>query len=191
MFVFGHIGITLGVAFIISQLVLPRIRCEMRPNINYLFITLGAILPDLIDKPMGRILLGESVANGRLFGHTLLFVLILITIGLFLKNHRDGFFCLSFATFLHLCEDRMWEMPATLLYPLYGFGFPKGIVIGENWYDYFLLVFNGSYTPALSYVFVSEIMGIVILGGLSGFTLFLFFTKHFLLEKEPVLRVQK
>ena len=179
MFVFGHIGITLGVAFIISQLVLPRIREGIRPNINYLFIALGAILPDLIDKPIGRILLGESVANGRLFGHTLLFVLILITIGLFLKNHRDGFFCLSFATFLHLCEDRMWEMPATLLYPLYGFGFPKGIVIGENWYDYFLLVFNGSYVPALSYVFVSEIMGIVILGGLSGFTLFLF-TKHFL-----------
>ena len=188
MFVFGHIGITLGVAFIISQLVLPRIRCEMRPNINYLFITLGAILPDLIDKPIGRILLGESVANGRLFGHTLLFVLILITIGFFLKNHRNEIFCLSFATFLHLCEDRMWEMPATLLYPLYGFGFPKGTVMGENWYDYFLLVFNRSYAPALSYVFVSEMVGTVILGCLAGFTLFLFFTKHFLLEKEPVLR---
>ena len=48
----------------------------------------------------------------------------------------------------------MWEMPATLLYPLYGFGFPKGTVMGENWYDYFLLVFNRSYAPALSYVFV-------------------------------------
>jgi len=44
-------------------------------KINYLFVALGAILPDLIDKPIGRILLGESVANGRLFGHTLLFVL--------------------------------------------------------------------------------------------------------------------
>ncbi|MCD6455425.1 MAG: metal-dependent hydrolase [Methanophagales archaeon] len=171
MFVFGHIGVTLGIAFVISRLVLPRIREGIRPKLNYLFIALGAILPDLIDKPIGRILLGESVANGRLFGHTLLFVLILITIGYFSKYHRDGVFCLSFATFMHLCEDRMWEMPATLLYPLYGFDFPKGTVIGENWYDYFLLIFNGSYVPALSYVFVSEIMGIVILGGLSGFAI--------------------
>ena len=179
MFVFGHIGVTLGIAFIISRLVLPRIKIwnGARPKLNYLFIALGALLPDLIDKPIGRILLGESVANGRLFGHTLLFVLILITIGFFLKDHRDAVFCLSFATFLHLCEDRMWEMPATLLYPLYGFGFPKGTVMGENWYDYFLLIFNRSYVPALSYVFVSEIAGIVILGGLAGFTLFLFYTK--------------
>jgi len=182
MFVFGHIGVTLGIAFVISRLVLPGIREGIRPKLNYLVIAVGAILPDLIDKPIGRILLGESVANGRLFGHTLLFVLILVTIGLFLKNHRDGVFCLSFATFMHLCEDRMWEMPATLLYPLYGFAFPKGIVIGENGYDYFLLVFNGSYTPTLSYVFVSEIMGLVILGGLSVFTLFLFY------KRKPVLK---
>ncbi|GAH30952.1 unnamed protein product, partial [marine sediment metagenome] len=113
MFVFGHIGVTLGIAFVLFQFVLPRI--GIRLKINYLFIALGAILPDLIDKPIGRILLGESVANGRLFGHTLLFVLILITIGFFCKYHRDGVFCLAFATFMHLCEDKMWEMPATLL----------------------------------------------------------------------------
>ena len=65
----------------------------------------------------------------------------------------------------------MWEIPATLLYPLYGFGFPKGAVIGENWYDYFLLIFNKSYVPALSYVFVSEIIGVVILTGLSVFAI--------------------
>ena len=186
MFVFGHIGITLGIAFIISRLVLPRIKIwnGVRPKINYSFIALGAILPDLIDKPIGRILLGESVANGRLFGHTLLFVLMLVMIGFFfkLKNHRNEIFCLSFAAFMHLCEDRMWEIPATLLYPLYGFGFPKGAVIGENWYDYFLLVFNGSYTPSLSYVFVSEIMGVVILCGLSVLTLFLF-AKNFFASK--------
>jgi hypothetical protein len=122
MFVFGHLGITLGIAFILFQFVLPRI--GIRPKkINYLFIAIGAILPDLIDKPIGRILLGESVANGRLFGHTLLFVLT------------------------------------------------KGTVIGENWYDYFLLMYNRSYVPALSYVFASEIIGTVILVCLAGFAI--------------------
>lgn len=57
----------------------------------------------------------------------------------------------------------MWEMPATLLYPLYGFGFPTGAIMGENWYDYFLLIFTRSCMPSLSYVFVSEIIGVVIL----------------------------
>jgi hypothetical protein len=172
MFVFGHIGITLGIAFVLFQFVLPRI--GIRPKrINYLFIALGAILPDLIDKPIGRILLGESVANGRLFGHTLLFVLILLMLGFFLKDHRDAVFCLSFGAFMHLIEDKMWEMPATLFYPLYGFGFPKGTVIGENWYEYFLLAFTKSYVPALSYVFASEIMGTLILVCLAGKILFL------------------
>ncbi len=170
MFVFGHLGITLGIAFILFQFVLPRI--GIRPKkINYLFIAIGAILPDLIDKPIGRILLGESVANGRLFGHTLLFVLMLVMLGFFFKDHRDAVFCLSFGAFMHLLEDKMWEMSATLLYPLYGFGFPKGTVIGENWYDYFLLMYNRSYVPALSYVFASEIIGTVILVCLAGFAI--------------------
>jgi hypothetical protein len=172
MLIFGHIGITLGIAFIIFQFVLPRI--GIRPKrINYLFVALGAILPDLIDKPIGRILLGESVANGRLFGHSLLFVLILLMLGFFLKDHREEVFCLSFGAFMHLIEDRMWENAATFFYPLYGLGFPKGTVIGGNWYEYFLLAFTKSYVPALSYVFVSEIMGTVILVGLAGKILFL------------------
>ena len=76
MFVFGHLGITLGIAFILFQFVLPRIEIRLK-KINYLFVAIGAIFPDLIDKPVGRILLGESVANGRLFGHSLCVVFIL------------------------------------------------------------------------------------------------------------------
>ena len=72
---------------------------------------------------------------------------------------------------MHLIEDWMWEIPATLFYPLYGLGFPKGTVIGENRYEYFLLAFTKSYVPALSYVFASEIMGTVILIGLAGFAI--------------------
>ncbi|NOR77690.1 MAG: hypothetical protein GQ523_04545 [Methanophagales archaeon] len=46
MFIFGHIGITLGLAFIIFQFVLPRIGIRLK-KINYLFVAIGAILPDL------------------------------------------------------------------------------------------------------------------------------------------------
>ena len=34
MFVFGHIGVTLGIAFVISRLVLPGIREGIRPKLN-------------------------------------------------------------------------------------------------------------------------------------------------------------
>ncbi len=34
MFIFGHIGITLGIAFVISRLVLPGIGEGIRPKIN-------------------------------------------------------------------------------------------------------------------------------------------------------------
>lgn len=111
MFIFGHIGITLGVAFILFQFVLPRIGIRMK-KINYLFIAIGAILPDLIDKPIGRILLGESVANGRLFGHTLLFVLILLMLGFFLKDHRAAVFSISrvfFNGFGYRTSNHRWR----------------------------------------------------------------------------------
>ena len=47
MFIFGHIGITIGIVFIVSHLV-PRLK--IRNKVNYWFVAFGAILPDLIDK---------------------------------------------------------------------------------------------------------------------------------------------
>ena len=37
-----------------------------------LAVALGAILPDLIDKPLGHLLLNETLNNGRIFFHGLL-----------------------------------------------------------------------------------------------------------------------
>ena len=168
MFVFGHIGITLGIAFVLFQLVLPKAGIKLK--ISYLFIALGAILPDLMDKPIGWILLNESVANGRIFGHTLLFVLVLVMIGLFFKKHQTGIFCVAFGVFMHLLEDQMWEKPATLLYPLFGLSFPKGSI--GDWHCYFLDMVIRIYTPALSYSFVTEVIGITILICFAGFVLY-------------------
>ena len=72
MLLFGHIGITLGIAWFIES--------KLRVKIDYKLIIIGSLLPDIIDKPVGMILL--PLENGRVFGHTLLFVLILLLIGL-------------------------------------------------------------------------------------------------------------
>ena len=158
MFVMGHIGCTLGIVVIIAMMV-P----ELKDRIDMRFVLVGALLPDLIDKPIGHIIFASSIGYGRIFGHTLLFVLILLAIGLFLRDRRqDAAVCISFAAFLHLIEDRMWEIPEVLFYPMYGFDFPSGTITYEHWYDYFTTMLVNAYTPSLSCVFVSEMVGICV-----------------------------
>ena len=159
MFVMGHIGCTLGIMVIIAMMV-PG----LKGRIDLRFALIGALLPDLIDKPIGHIIFASSIGYGRLFGHTLLFVLILLTMGLFLRDmRRDAAICLSFATFLHLIEDRMWGIPEVMFYPLYGFNIPAPTIVYEHWYDYFITMLINTYTPSLSYVFVSEMAGICVI----------------------------
>ena len=167
MFLFGHLGITLGIAFLLFYIL--KIKLDRR---LYLFILIGAILPDLIDKPIGEVLLANSISNGRLFAHTLLFVVILLLIGTYVYtrngNGEKAIILLGFGSFLHLCEDQMWLSPKTLFYPFFGFGFPQGVV-EKHWWEYFLRCLFGTYLPLtemgfdLSYAFVSELVGISIL----------------------------
>jgi len=146
MLLFGHIGITLGVAWLIES--------KLRVKIDYRQIVIGSLLPDMIDKPVGMILL--PLNNGRIFGHTLLFVLILLIISL---KYRKFLF-LSFASFLHLIEDEIWNEPETLFWPLLGFEFPAKE--HSSFYEYIERILS-EYTPSLSYVFISEVIGFIII----------------------------
>ena len=110
MLLFGHVGITLGIAWFAES--------KLKVKIDYRLIFIGSLLPDIIDKPVGMILL--LLENCRVFGHTLLFILILLLIGF---KYRKSLF-LSFASFFHLIEDEMWNEPQTLFWPLLGFEFP-------------------------------------------------------------------
>jgi hypothetical protein len=89
MFLFGHIGVTLGVFFGLS-IFLPRLKAIINPK----YLAVGALLPDLIDKPIGRVIFASTIANGRIIGHTLLFSLLIFLIGLHLG--RQFVFDLSY-----------------------------------------------------------------------------------------------
>jgi membrane-bound metal-dependent hydrolase YbcI (DUF457 family) len=104
MFLFGHLGVTLGIAVLLFRIL------KIKPNRRiYLTVLVGAILPDLIDKPIGEIVLSQSLSNGRLFAHTFLFIFILLLIGMYLhkRNGEIRGLILCGAAFIHLCEDRM------------------------------------------------------------------------------------
>ncbi|MCT8338148.1 metal-dependent hydrolase [Methanoculleus sp. Afa-1] len=86
------------------------------------FAALGAILPDLLDKPVGHLLLAGSLNSGRLFGHGLLFLTLLAVAGIALYRRRESFALLAVAAgaLSHQILDAMWAMPLTWYFPLLG-----------------------------------------------------------------------
>jgi len=104
-------------------------------RLDYRLLLLGSMLPDILDKPLGTWLMADVLSNGRIFGHTLLFALILLGVGvyLFARSRRSGMFSLALGCIAHLGLDQMWLQPQTLLWPLFGWSFPKGDV--SHWLE--------------------------------------------------------
>ena len=98
-----------------------------RSHLDYRLLLLGSMLPDILDKPLGTWLMADVFSNGHIFGHTLLFSLILLGVGvyLFARFRRTGLLSLALGGIAHLCLDQGWLRPETLLWPLFGWGFPK------------------------------------------------------------------
>ncbi|MCL0061025.1 metal-dependent hydrolase [Dehalococcoidia bacterium] len=179
---FGHIGISLGLALGAEKALRRRAlflcRSEQvrevanpsppapRPSrlataaalIDYRLVLLGSTLPDIIDKPVGIYFLGDTFSNGRIFGHSLLFFLIILLAGLYsyLRSGRLGILVLSLCTGFHLVLDQMWIEPRTLFWPLYGLAFPRYDTTG--WLTNLIETLKSE--PA---VFIPEIMGAVIM----------------------------
>lgn len=147
MLIFGHMGVSLGVARLLAAITAPR-AAQPRPVplavanasplpqwnglistggwLDYRLLFIGALLPDIIDKPLGMWLLKDTLGNGRVFSHSLLFVLATFSLGwYFLRRWKQGWLLvLAFGSFLHIVEDGMWQMPPVLFWPLFGWGFP-------------------------------------------------------------------
>ena len=96
-------------------------------RVDIRLLLIGSLLPDIIDKPIGHFFFGETFSNGRIFCHTLLFLIVITLGGLYLywSRKKTWLFVLSFGTFSHLILDMMWLTPRTLLWPLYGFSFER------------------------------------------------------------------
>jgi inner membrane protein len=150
MLAFGHLGFTLLFAFIVFSL--------LKERVDYRFILAGALLPDLIDKPIGEYIFYSTFQNGRIFGHTMLFVFLLAGVGMLLnERYRVGAVeALALGSLLHIAEDRVWLAQGTLFWPLLGWEFPRYDI--ENYAGYILYVLF--HEPS---AYVPEIAGIIIL----------------------------
>jgi|SRR5665647_116707 len=155
MFLFGHIGVTLGVFFGLG-IFIPRLKTIIDPK----YLVIGALLPDLIDKPLGRIIFASTIANGRIIGHTLLFSLLIFLIGLYVYEKRRDIRIISLTTgsLFHIIEDQMWKTPKTLFWPLLGLRFPKDYTDNSGiWY--LIRELENSFTFHFSQSSIPEILG--------------------------------
>jgi len=118
----------------------------------------GAILPDIIDKPLGMFLFPGFFSSGRIFCHTLLFLVILSSVAVYLFKRRGQtwLIALAFGTFMHLILDGMWFTPRTLLWPAYGWAFERTDL--SNWLQNVLYALRTN--PG---VYIPEITGAIIL----------------------------
>jgi hypothetical protein len=114
MFLFAHVmaGILLG-------LVLAAIAGDRRV---VAVCAVGAALPDLIDKPLGHILLKGSVDYGRIYFHGLTVLALLMLLGLLLFWYRRQILVLVLAVGVasHQILDGMWRHPVEWFWPFLG-----------------------------------------------------------------------
>ena len=124
-------------------------------------ILIGSMLPDIIDKPLGQVLLRQTLSSGRIFSHTLLFLAILGVAALYQYRRfaKTWLLALAVGTGAHLVLDSMWLSSRTLFWPAYGLAFKRTDLtdwMQGLWHE---LVTN----PA---VYVPEIIGAIVLGWL-------------------------
>lgn len=122
------------------------------------WLLIGSLLPDLIDKPVGNFIFSSVFHSGRIFSHTLVFLLVLSILGiwLYISKKRTWLLAIAIGVLFHLVLDFMWADPTTLLWPFFGWKFPpftEENVLGYWWQ-------NLLHKPM---VFVPELIGAAVL----------------------------
>jgi membrane-bound metal-dependent hydrolase YbcI (DUF457 family) len=84
------------------------------PAVDYRLVMLGAILPDVIDAPLG----GARVAHTLVFAVGMLLLTMVVTIGR--RRLRRRLLGVPIGIFVHLILDGMWTQAHVFWWPLQG-----------------------------------------------------------------------
>lgn len=90
-------------------------------RIDYRLVAFGAILPDLIDKPLAWVFFRGTFNDSHLYGHTILFGAAVTLVGLVLARRGDvRLLLVGIGALSHLPVDPVARNVSTLLWPLLG-----------------------------------------------------------------------
>jgi hypothetical protein len=125
----------------------------------------GAILPDLIDKPLGHIFFAETIAYGRIYGHTLLFFFLVLILGLLVWHFWKTplMLAVSVGVFSHSILDFMWWEMENWTYPF------MGPFAGKLSGDEILILFHGEISNPSEIVLVTVFSAAIVLVLLSRY----------------------
>ena len=92
---------------------------------DYRFVAFGALIPDLIDKPLKWFIFRKQLPDDHTFGHTLLLPTVLTTLGIILARRGDTrLLATGLGCFTHPAVDPVATYPRTLFWPALGTQFP-------------------------------------------------------------------
>lgn len=126
MIFFGHVGITVGVVQAVNN--------ASGRKVDLRKAAVLAIAPDLIDKPVGLLYPIALGNHTRLWGHSILFTLLVLAV---FYRFKDRFIypgILTGAYFGHMILDRIWinDMYA-FLWPFEPYPGPLSIPVFTRW----------------------------------------------------------
>ena len=115
MLLFGHVGLTIGLAR------------ALRREVDVRWVAVAAMLPDIIDKPL-RYFIAPAFTQGntRTVGHSLTVLLVGMVVVLLLRRTIRGAGAVALMLPMHLLLDGMWtpDLRVSVLCPWAGNRFP-------------------------------------------------------------------
>lgn len=99
------------------------------PKVDVRYLMLGAMLPDLVDLPLGTLLLADRYSTGELWSHTLVTPTLYMGVVLLATRRgrrRRAWMALGVGWLLHLLLDGMWVNPEVLFWPFFGWEIEAG-----------------------------------------------------------------
>lgn len=99
------------------------------PAMDLRWLALGALLPDIVDKPIGSVFWNDVFHAHRLFAHTLILpVTALAAVMLATRRGtvaRRAAIAVVLGWLVHLMLDGVWTSPEALLWPFFGLDFAQ------------------------------------------------------------------
>jgi hypothetical protein len=128
MYPVGHVVIGCGAVWAASRLLEQREPLSGTPandslsaglrRIDYRWVALGALLPDLIDKPFTWSGVVGDHTGGHFIGHAILFQIALLLVGLVFARRGDWQLVLvAIGALTHIAADSATHVPRSVFWP--------------------------------------------------------------------------
>lgn len=99
------------------------------PKVDVRFLLVGAVLPDLVDLPLGTLLFSSRYSSSELWFHSLIVPSLYMAVVLILTRRgrrRRAWMALGVGWLFHLLLDGMWTTQEVFLWPFFGLDLPRG-----------------------------------------------------------------